>query len=940
MAEPSQNDYAWSFDEAVAPAESSAGAGARPSAPLPKIGSVFGPFEVHSELGRGGMGAVFRARDQRSGRDVALKVVLQSGESDQRARRLVREGELTARLNHPGIVRVHSSGEVEDQLYLAYELVEGAQDLAAAFAENDLRGRVALVRDAARALGFAHAHGVVHRDVKPDNVLVDRAGQVKVADFGLAAAAGLERLTQTGAMVGTPTHMAPEQFTHDTPPGPYTDVWALGVLLYRALTGELPFDGESLIALSAAIVDCDPKSPRALNPEVPEDLEAVCFRALVAEPTERYADGSALANDLDRYLQGLSVHASRGSTVKLIYRRLQRRSQYLPALIACTLATLVLTVAGVSWIAIRQRSAVRTGASDDLSLRARSLEQKVARLLAYRTPLAGHEARLASLEGKGAALGAEGLDVRAARSTLASLRGLLALARGDDATARAELLGLEAESVASAGLRGALAAFDAETPAEADRALATLDAAIEGGLLRPEGRAWRGVARLKAGGVELEAARDALEALALLAGDDLLAPALVLADVRLSVRTLDVQRAERGLEAVPAPPPEVAQALALAKVAVRLDKGDVEGALALARARSFPGGPDRERVVARCRELVRPLLAASDEAFDTPAVLGLLELAKVLAPEEPLAPSTAERLLDVVEVRKQRDVAIVAALARTLTPDDYSILKRLARIAAREGSTIAGKYMWVIERAIELAPTEVEKASMTTLLAAALMEAGKYRAAVKACTAALATDGLSDRYKARAHYLRSLCERQDTRQSLADLEAAADLGYVTTLRDRLHRAGLLQQLGRLDEALKESLAYVHGSGPSHKHDGSVTFVWETQRKRGKREHLRGAVERLLSVRPEYAGWRVRLGWILLAEGRAEDAAAQLEEAAKLAKAEADRLLSPRKSEALARLAPDMQRVADAIRSQDDVASDQLDELVEELEKLRTGTSVP
>ncbi|MCO5164929.1 MAG: serine/threonine protein kinase [Planctomycetes bacterium] len=196
---------------------------AREGAPAPVIDDR---FLLLGELGRGATGAVYRARDLERGGEVALKVALARPEW-VRLQRFLREGEVTAALRHPNIVGIHSMGVADGRPYLAYELVEGARQLDEAARGAPLGRRVELVRDAARALGHAHARGVVHRDVKPANVLVDGAGRVRVADFGLAQALDHERLTVTGALLGTPAYMAPEQLrARRGDVGPPTDVWA------------------------------------------------------------------------------------------------------------------------------------------------------------------------------------------------------------------------------------------------------------------------------------------------------------------------------------------------------------------------------------------------------------------------------------------------------------------------------------------------------------------------------------------------------------------------------------------------------------------------------------------------------------------------------------------------------------------------------------------
>ncbi|MBX3468809.1 MAG: SUMF1/EgtB/PvdO family nonheme iron enzyme [Planctomycetes bacterium] len=281
-------------------------------------------YEVEGELGRGAMGVVLRARERGTGRRVALKLVVAAGGRVDPARaartreRFRREGEITASLRHPGIVRVHAAGEAEGVPFLAYELVEGSrtlEDVLGRGGEPDLARRVALVRDVARALGHAHARGVVHRDVKPSNVLIDAEGRVRVADFGLALAQGLERLTATGAAVGTPYYMAPEQVAGQRDAyGPPTDVWALGVLLYQAATGRLPFDGETLTELTGKILSG--RHPAPGGPAA--GLAPVVARALRVAPGERHPDGEAFAQDLDAWLAG---GAAGGETLAWSRRR-------------------------------------------------------------------------------------------------------------------------------------------------------------------------------------------------------------------------------------------------------------------------------------------------------------------------------------------------------------------------------------------------------------------------------------------------------------------------------------------------------------------------------------------------------------------------------------------------------------------------------------------
>ena len=256
-----------------------------------------GPYLLGETLGKGGQGAVYRARDLRVDRWVALKVL-----GDARAAaaaRFRREAEATAALRHPGIVRVHDAGEAGGSRYVAYELIEGARDLSDLLEEAPSPERVAgWVAEVAAALQVAHARGIVHRDLKPQNLLVDEAGRLRVADFGLARLSEGTRLTETLAAVGTPLYMSPEQVRGEREVGPQADVWALGVILYEGFTGERPFLAATLAELSVQIVSSEVRSPRLLAPTLSPALAQVCLRCLARDPAQRYPDAAALGRAL------------------------------------------------------------------------------------------------------------------------------------------------------------------------------------------------------------------------------------------------------------------------------------------------------------------------------------------------------------------------------------------------------------------------------------------------------------------------------------------------------------------------------------------------------------------------------------------------------------------------------------------------------------------
>jgi eukaryotic-like serine/threonine-protein kinase len=289
---------------------------------MPPPDRSFGPFTLLETLGEGGMGVVYRAREP-GGREVALKVLRKLTPDQQQ--RFEREGVATAALQHPGIVRVHSAGSHEGVPYLSYELIENHRDLLQASQACDLPGRVALVRDAARALGHAHSKGVVHRDVKPSNVLVDEEGRVRVTDFGLAHTEGEERLTRTGALVGTPLYWAPEVL-YGSQPDPTADVFALGLVLHQVLTGVHPLaQAESHFEALTLVKEGRLTPPSALVPELDSRLDLLYARATAPRPADRFPHGEALAQALEAALapsepepRGLSRRLALGACLILL----------------------------------------------------------------------------------------------------------------------------------------------------------------------------------------------------------------------------------------------------------------------------------------------------------------------------------------------------------------------------------------------------------------------------------------------------------------------------------------------------------------------------------------------------------------------------------------------------------------------------------------------
>ncbi|MBX3471540.1 MAG: serine/threonine protein kinase, partial [Planctomycetes bacterium] len=311
-----------------------------------EAGTFFGPYEVVEELGRGGMGVVYKARQPTIDRLVALKVLLSGAlASNTQVKRFQREAELTARLKHPGIVHVHDVGQVGDFHYFTMDFVDGPP-LSKLIKERQLgvRRAVEVARDVARALHHAHERGAIHRDVKPGNIIIGSDGAPVLTDFGLARdldAEGDERLTRSGAMVGTPYYMAPEQAQGKRDlVSARSDVYALGVVLFEMLTFELPFRGETQLELTNKIINQDPPRPSAIEPTIDRDLDAIVLQALAKQPQDRHATAEALAQDLDRFLRGERVHKRGPSLAELVRRA--RRGWRRPTALAAVGAVLAL----------------------------------------------------------------------------------------------------------------------------------------------------------------------------------------------------------------------------------------------------------------------------------------------------------------------------------------------------------------------------------------------------------------------------------------------------------------------------------------------------------------------------------------------------------------------------------------------------------------------
>jgi eukaryotic-like serine/threonine-protein kinase len=354
---------------------------ARPE-PCGAPGTRFADYELLGEIARGGMGVVFRARQVSLNRVVALKMIL-AGQfaADADVQRFRAEAEAAAALDHPHIVPIYEVGEHEGQHYFSMKLVEGGSLQAHGLQPAGLPGRqreaARLLAAVARAVHYAHQRGILHRDLKPANILLDREGQPHVTDFGLAKKVeGGSDVTRSGAVVGTPSYMAPEQARGEKVLSTAADVYSLGAVLYELLTGRPPLRGDSPLDTLMQVLDREPERPRRLNPALDADLETICLKCLDKDPQRRYASAEELARDLERWLAGETIQA-RPSTRWERTVKWARRRPAASALIAVSALSLValLALAGFLWHNAELRAeAVQDLAQAHLQIRAAEAE--------------------------------------------------------------------------------------------------------------------------------------------------------------------------------------------------------------------------------------------------------------------------------------------------------------------------------------------------------------------------------------------------------------------------------------------------------------------------------------------------------------------------------------------------------------------------------------
>src|SRR5947208_28084 len=308
-----------------------------------------GDYELLEEVGRGGQGVVFRARQKSLNRTVALKVIsLGQWASKAHLKRFRLEAEAAARLEHPGIVPIHEVDERDGQCYFSMKFVEGGQvDEVVKRTPISIRQAAELIVKVGLTVHYAHEHGIIHRDIKPGNILLDEKGEPHLTDFGLARLVESESsVTQTLDVLGTPSYMAPEQAVgNNAAVSSATDVYGLGGVLYQLLTGQPPFAGGATYGTIKLLLDTEPKQPRLLNPKIDRDLSTICLKCLEKDPKRRYTSALALAEDVERWLKHEPIQA-RHTGVFARGKKWVRRNPTSSLLAACLIAL----VAAAGWI--------------------------------------------------------------------------------------------------------------------------------------------------------------------------------------------------------------------------------------------------------------------------------------------------------------------------------------------------------------------------------------------------------------------------------------------------------------------------------------------------------------------------------------------------------------------------------------------------------------
>src|SRR3989454_3257623 len=323
----------------------------------------FGDYELLEEIGRGGQGVVFRARQKSLNRTVALKVIgLGQWATKAHLKRFRREAEAAASLEHPDIVPIYEVGERDGSCYFSMKFIEGGRlDEVVRRTPMSVRQTAELIVKVARTVHYAHEHGILHRDIKPGNILLDAKGEPHLTDFGLARLVETEStVTRTLDVLGTPSYMAPEQAVgNNAAVSSVTDVYGIGAVLYQLLTGQPPFAGGATYETIKLLLDTEPKNPRLINPKIDRDLSTICLKCLEKDPKRRYSSALALAEDLERWLKHEPILARHTGIIGRSRKWMRRNPS--SALLAACLVALAAAAGWIVWKSELIRHPVTTG---------------------------------------------------------------------------------------------------------------------------------------------------------------------------------------------------------------------------------------------------------------------------------------------------------------------------------------------------------------------------------------------------------------------------------------------------------------------------------------------------------------------------------------------------------------------------------------------------
>jgi serine/threonine protein kinase/Tfp pilus assembly protein PilF len=316
-----------------------------------KILGDFGDYELLEEIGRGGQGVVYRAHQKSLNRTVALKVIgMGPWTTERHLKRFRREAEAAAHLEHPCIIPIYEVGERDGQCYFSMKFIEGGQlDEVVKHTPMSVRQAAELIAKVARTVHYAHEHGILHRDIKPGNILLDHNGEPHLTDFGLARLVEAEStVTGTLDVLGTPSYMAPEQAAGETTKvSKTTDVYGLGAVLYQLLTGHPPFAGGTTYETIKLLLDAEPRQPRLLNPKIDRDLSTICLKCLEKNPQHRYLSAVALAEDLEHWLKHEPIRVRRTGVFNRGKKWVRRNPT--SALLAVSLIALAVAAGWIVW---------------------------------------------------------------------------------------------------------------------------------------------------------------------------------------------------------------------------------------------------------------------------------------------------------------------------------------------------------------------------------------------------------------------------------------------------------------------------------------------------------------------------------------------------------------------------------------------------------------